>query len=500
MALECSYKDIEWCNSTFHKSDECYCDGNIIVPDSMEDIAKILSVKAYPSITDTRTEAGRIALSGQVRFNVLYIGEESSRICSLTITSPFSHVINAPNVTDDNISTASVDCFTTTHSLINSRRMKATASIRFCATSYKNSRMKALCDASGAQTVKKETSLSAAKVICTKNIVVTASSDLPAGKEAIETILRHDAHIADSDFKILNNKAIVKGNILASILYLSGDNIIDASVTVPFTEVVEAEGLAPSYETTLNLAVSDCSIKPDTDLSGDYKMLDCDFVLTAQILSFTKETVTTVSDLYLPGGSIKTDSGSLSATTLAADMHEEEFFKDTITLPSDLPALYRIVALDHNLTDFTLSDSTLSATAEITILYLSGENRTSVNTYTAKVPVTHQFASHSPIKATSKLKHIGYAITGEKSLEVRLGIDFAFSEAASSDFNVFTLCEEAPYTPEKRPSIVVSFVSPGDTLWDIAKKYNIAVSHLASANALDENALLTVGEKLIIPR
>lgn len=45
---------------------------------------------------------------------------------------------------------------------------------------------------------------------------------------------------------------------------------------------------------------------------------------------------------------------------------------------------------------------------------------------------------------------------------------------------------------------IVYVVVPGDSLWSIAKKYNITVDELKSYNQLNSN-LLTIGQELIIP-
>ena len=45
---------------------------------------------------------------------------------------------------------------------------------------------------------------------------------------------------------------------------------------------------------------------------------------------------------------------------------------------------------------------------------------------------------------------------------------------------------------------VIYIVKSGDTLWNIAKKYNISVDELKSANKLTNN-MLSIGQKLVIP-
>ncbi len=500
MSLDYSYKDIEWCQGLFHKSDECFCDANIIVPDSMDDIAKTICVKAIPSVSDSKCENGKITVNGQVKITLLYIGEnESGKIFTLSTSQPFSHVINAPEVTGEHLSLVTVCCCSVNHSLVNSRRLKLTASLRFLASSYKNNRAKILGNVTGAEFISGEKSFICARTICTKSIIITDNIDIGAGKAPITTILKHNVRIADSDFKPLNNKVIAKGNIALSLLYSSEGTLSDAAVTIPFTEVLEAEGVSPSAITKVSPFVADCEIRPDTDLSGEYKMLEVNIVLTCHITAFTKEKVTAVTDLYLPGGALNKTVLPVTITDSIEEITQEEFFKDSITLPPTLPPISRIVDIECHIGDTTLSAPVASANAEITLLYLSPAT-SSLNTYTAKIPLTHNCALENVKNPRFTLNHIGYAITGDNALEVRLSANFTAICDKAEQIDIINDCVEEKYTPPHRSSVIVSFVNPGDSLWSIAKKYNIPLSSLASANAIDKNAILTVGEKLIIPR
>lgn len=500
MSIEYSYKDIEWCQGIFNKSNECFCDCNIIVPDSMDDVAKIISVKALPSVSDSKCENGKISLNGQVKITVLYIGEnENGKIFSLSVNQSFSHTILSSDITSDFIPLITPISCNVNYSLVNSRRLKATAAIRFCASCYKNNRIKALSSVTGAEQVLSEKTFTSARCICTKSIIISDNVEVGAGKPPISSILKSTAKISDYEFKPLNNKIIVKGNLSLSVLYCAEDILTDSTITIPFTEVVEVEGVSQSCNTNLHLAIADCEVRPDTDLSGEYKMLDVNIVLSASVTAFTQENVCVVNDLYLPGGALNQTSTPISFQTSVNELSQDEFFKESLTLPPTAAPISRVVDIECRIADIALSDSIMSANIELTLLYLSSET-SSINTYTAKLPVTRKFDLNSPQILLCDLKHIGYAITGDNSLELRLNIKFTFLDSKEEKINIISDCTEEKYIPPHRSSVIVSFVNSGDTLWSIAKKYNISLSKLASANAMDENAILTIGEKLIIPR
>ena len=60
--------------------------------------------------------------------------------------------------------------------------------------------------------------------------------------------------------------------------------------------------------------------------------------------------------------------------------------------------------------------------------------------------------------------------------------------------------KEAEYTPGQRPSVIVSCVHSGRTLWDIAKEYLVSPEDILAANALENESELNNGAALIIPK
>ncbi|MGM9550978.1 MAG: SPOCS domain-containing protein [Clostridia bacterium] len=499
--MECSYKEMEYSNVCFCESDNCFCDTSLIVPDSKNDIAKIINVKATACITNSKAEEGRIQISGTVKFNILYIGESDNvPLCAMEQTVPFSHVLMSENVTSDFVTVSSIGTVTPGFTLINSRKIKVNANIRLFAKAYRHNRINILTNAENAQTRTTDVTFDCAKVICKKNVSVISSADIPAGKNAISSILRHSERITDSEYKVLNNKTIIKGNILLSLLYLSDSEICECAISLPFTEVVEAEGLSPNYETQVKISIDDCDVSADTDLSGEYKMIDATTILSVSIVSFMKTSVPIVTDIYLPRGGIKTEKTAVTPSFTAEKTNEEEYIKENITINNLNFPQSRIVDLFIQPGSPTFENEDLSVVTipiEVTVLYTL-EN--SLNSHTAKIQATHKFSNPTTGNVTAELNHSSYTISGNNGIEVRLSLNLSASSFNQNQIQVYSFCEEMPYTMPKRASVIISFVRAGDTLWDIAKAYNIPLSDLAMANALKEDAILTVGQKLLIPR
>lgn len=49
-------------------------------------------------------------------------------------------------------------------------------------------------------------------------------------------------------------------------------------------------------------------------------------------------------------------------------------------------------------------------------------------------------------------------------------------------------------------SMIIYFVKPGDSLWEIAKKFKSTISDIVRMNGIKDENMINVGEKLYIPR
>jgi LysM repeat protein len=50
------------------------------------------------------------------------------------------------------------------------------------------------------------------------------------------------------------------------------------------------------------------------------------------------------------------------------------------------------------------------------------------------------------------------------------------------------------------PSLIFRVVQSGESLWDIAKNYNLSINYLKELNDLSEDQALEAGTKIIIAR
>jgi len=98
------------------------------------------------------------------------------------------------------------------------------------------------------------------------------------------------------------------------------------------------------------------------------------------------------------------------------------------------------------------------------------------------------------------LEKLEVGLLGNNAMDVNAVLSFhalAFEEEA---VDVITECELEEFDKNdeaRRPGIVVYVVKPGDTLWNIGKKYYVSAENLMKWNELESDEIRP-GQKILI--
>ena len=223
---------------------QAYCEGDIIVPDTKPDIAKILQVSANVVIQNKHCAYDRVSVDGKCDISILYISEHNT-VCSINNVQSFSHVIDAKGVLENMDAEIEADLQSVDYFVTNSRKLnvKMLIAIDVNATNCIN---RDLCVGvsgdSNVQMLKKNIMPFNRVYKGTQQFTIKECLELPAGKPDIDTILKSEMRLNTSDVKVLNDKIIVDGNAFLSVIYLDANDqtrIHYVEYEVPFSEILD---------------------------------------------------------------------------------------------------------------------------------------------------------------------------------------------------------------------------------------------------------------------
>lgn len=487
---------------------------DIIVPDIKSDMAKILQVDSCAMVENVVTESGAADISGKISLNILYVPEGDTKpVCSIDSALPFTTRIENSRIQSGAKCISSADVCHVEFSMINSRKLSVKIVVELDTRCIHESSSELVCDATADGGIEKSTDVfSIYNLVYAghSRISVSETLDFPSSKPGAICALKTDAKIADKEIRLITGKIVVKGNINVCTLYVSTDNSLEfCEHEIPFTEVLEAEGVSEDCMCDIDLSICDTSfaLRPDSD--GDMRLIDIGLIIDADINVTQNTNMSALGDCFCPKHNLVCESKPFRIDTLVGCGKAQEALRKVTTFPENAPELVSVYNL---ITKPYISSVTpqngkvlIGGTVDCYILYLSASNTAPASTQKTQIdfeiPVEIAGTDEScDCDVKIDIAHQSYNITMTGEVEVRVSVIACAKSIRKEDVNLITnayIDEDVP--PERKKGIVIYFVQPGDTLWKIAKKYRVPVDLIASINRLENPDVIDIGQRLLIP-
>lgn len=492
------------CRTKNNFSAEC----DVIVPDTKPDIQKVLQLSARPKVTSCETRNGHVIVSGSICFDILYLADNEEKcVTSITSSCEFSNLVRDSNIGESMLTFADVDVSDLICNVANCRKLSLKAQMCMNMRIYSCCNLDIISDIEGACT--KKTVLTS-DVICAHaqdTAVITDSFSLAPDKAPIVEILKSDAFVTESSLKVIDDKAILKGVMRITILYCSESAIEYAQTEISFANVLEAAGIRDDMNCEHSVKLTDISVIPGVDTDGRQCVIDISTQIAMRVIARCTMTVDCVEDAYLPHGALECKTSPVSVESVETVINRDADFREKVKLPETVPPIetvYQVIA--RPFTESCVSEGgklRVSGYTEIYLLYLSSDKNAPACSHKTNIDFSVECDSPgcmlTPV-ASCRLRNISYTINDESTVELRGSVDVEVQCIRTTDADIIYDAAPSEYTPVPRPSVIVSCVHSGRTLWDIAKEYRVSPADILAANALESEAQLHSGAALIIPK
>lgn len=508
MEINIKNETLPLCSGVCRTKNNFISECDVIVPDSKPDILKVLQLSARPKVTSCETRSGHVIISGSITYDILYLADSQEKcVKSITTSCEFSNMVRDNSVSEAMLTFADVDVRELNCNVANCRKLSLRASLCLNLRVYSTHRIDVISDIDGACTQKTELS---SGVICAHaqdTTLITDSFSLSSGKAPIEEILKSDAEIIDSSLKVIDDKAIFKGNMRVTVLYLSQESLEYAQTEISFAHVLETDGIRENMDCEHIVKLLDISASCSPNDEGVNCIIDISTQIFMRVIARCTTTISCVTDAYLPHGNLDIKSTPISVDSVETVINRDVDFREKVILPDTLPpigSIYQVVARPFTESCITEGNSLkVSGYTEVYILYLSEDTSAPACSYKTNVDFSvvcdSPGCSITPV-ASCKLRNISYTINAENSIEIRGSIDVNVQCIRTVEADIIYSAQVGEYTPVQRPSIIVSCVCPGWSLWDIAKEYGVNQRDILLANALSSENEIESGMALIIPK
>ena len=489
---------------------------DIIVPDILPDIARILKTSVTSYIPEATVTGDSITITGSAIINIIYM-DDNAHIHAINSNQSYSKNLDAPNTNGEQLYVTPNDTILESleTSLINSRKFSVKALLTLSAKLFSLSEITIPVDVPDTEDFEvKHTAIKSYSFFDTKmhDFSHKEAFEIPTNLAPVDEILHIEPTGKITEYKPAGDKLVVKGEFKFCILYISETDdpkIEHCCFTAPFTHVIDIPDLGDDAFFDISCAIKNLSHSLREDSDGDLRtlILEISAVVLSHISATTKGDV--ITDIYAVNANTAIESKSVIYNELQGALNSQISINESIAPGSAHPIPKAILWSYPSLTigDTIIDGDMITTTGNMDILitYLSDDDSSPIASYKASILFEGmQTAANITAKSTADVKCTitdlsvipianGFNVSANIENNVRI-----ISKKTLDYVDAVTTSEQKEATSKRHYSVKVYFVQKGDTLWDIAKRYRKKVSDIVSLNKIENPDLIKPGQQIII--
>lgn len=466
------------------------------LPEYYCDVVKVLKCTVNPVIVSTQVSGDRIIIEGSAKFCFMFLGEDN-QVYSYESSYPFSKNTEIRDL-DEQYSVV-VDARTDYVSCRASgkRQITGNATISVSLKVYRVRSMEIVTDCSikGIQMKKKEICPYSFMKVEQKGFTVNDTCEIQKTGGGIKRIVKSDTNAFITDVKTINGKMMISGEMQVKSLAVTNDDcdIVAVTCIIPFSQIFELGCVNEN-------SICDVSVKVnsvDAELQGsENTAIAYNIKATALITIGEVKCIEAVSDAYSTAKATETKQLSGNLKVIKSRGTEPYVFKSEAAV-ADLE-IGRIIDISVvGLKKSVRTDGSKAfvyGSVEIGMLYAYSDGRINY----AEKSVSFEYEKDTGLRAgsfecdanaeVSGVSH-NHASADKLELKVELSISLTVLEIEMVDV-LSDIIETGDSDAKHKPaSLVIYFSDPGESIWDIARKYNTTVEKIAVENSLTDDVM-----------
>ncbi len=517
MSVELIREPITLDEMTKRESVQVIKERDIIVPDGKPDMQRILQLDGKINIDQMDVSQDRILYRGKVDVLVLYT-TENNETCVYTMKGniPLEDFVIMDGVDKDQRVDFEYNIEHMSYNILNERKLnvKAIIGINAAATKSKQTTIITGIDTDyPVQTKKADIEVVTLGTEKEDKVIVREDLTVMQSKPSIGEILKSCIQIQEEQVKRTDSELMYNGILDVCTLYKAGggeDNVEIINHRVPFEGRVDLpkEDAEVFWDCTLSAAPSYMQVAPDYD--GEDRVIESEFIVTAKYYKFNKMGQSTVSDLYCPGKKVETQDKMLEYMNLFNRAHLSVPKKEAIAIEEFIPDNNEVfsVSVRPTVEEKVVSGDklTIKGVLDIKVIYISKEVGNVIDTAVNIIP----FSQDMEIKGIQNkmmivprvmAKDVKVYSQGKKEVVLEYILDTVAEVYTKNNLSILeeiTLEDMTKEELDKYPSMTVYQIKKGDTLWELAKRFNTSVKDIQEINDVDLSDMLHPGQKIII--
>ena len=485
------------------------------VPDARPDVGRMIQKKGSVQIRKVNVSDDRVMLSGEIQFCLLYVADDENRgISSLEGQLPIEETMRLDGVRDGDKIRLNWDVEDLAIRLIHPRKLNIQAMVSFVADVQEQKTLLLPVGAEGADSMSfymKEKNILGICVHRKDTLRLREEIVLPANKQDVEKILWQDIQVRGLKLRCGEGEILYKGEMFVFLLYAGED---PSSPPEWIEEIVPVSGsldcekcetdMLPNIE--VRMAQSQITVKPDAN--GEERMLTAEAVMDVDLRLEKERHFSILMDAYDPTRECTPVSREEAAEYLMIKNEAKCRIGDR---QSTGEAQGKILQVCHSDGSVRVDECRIvpggleeEGILQVRILYIVSDDNMPFYAMEAVMPFLQRIevpGMHEQVRYElhTDLEQLSTTMADSHEIEIKATINCSALVLGRQTLELLQDIRIKPLDPAKirdLPGIVCCRIQPGDTLWELAKKYYTTVEDIRMLNGLETDP--KVGQTVVL--
>ena len=492
----------------FNETLEIAVDSDFTLPDYCPDISKIFKCQAVPRVAAKSINGRTVTVEGCVAITLIYADKEG-RLSSFEYQYPFSKSFDTiGECTGANICTKIrteyINCRAYT-----GRKVDIHGACSLSVKLFKRKVSDVVSDYDDCNIELKKGFTAATVPMGYEEKYLSIEEEIRIGdtNPIIGSLLRSDANAIVRETKIINDKAVVKGDMSVCLIYCpeGGGTPQSIKTVIPFSQIIEMEGITELCKCDTTCQVAFLDVKPRANAGGENRI----FQLNAKILlcceAYCSNDIAVVFDAFSRKFEADIVRNKMTFQKIIHNISETYHAKQNIELDNSITSVIDIWSnVQSSSAKFEEGNMNIMITLNVGMIVINDKDNAE---YLEKsIDLKYKY----PIENTLNIPYCepqievsscNYTIISDTSLEIRADLNITAGVYEKNDVSLIsemTLDEEKPISANRKGAMTIYFLKNDECVWDIARIYNASVEEIMRINELDSEKL-AAGSMILVP-
>ncbi len=464
-------------------------EGEVTLPGGLREETHVLAAHAMAVAEGTEAMQDRATVSGRVVFHVLYTQGDPQKVNAIEAAADFTHLCDLPGVQPRAAVLAIVHPEHVEARAANGR-MSMRAQLRIDLRGMLDGPMDAVNGVEGTDDVEVRTEEATLRRIVAQGsgeTLLREEFDLPEGLQITDTLYA-TAYPMLTEVSGGLGRIGLTGQVTLEAVHASslpGRPVVITRHSIPVAHSVEIAG----EDGTLldgRMMVKDVAVASQ-DMGDGERTLRAEVLLGLQVWADREETISVMADAYTTqGDDLRLTSRTIEYRSGSEHCQTAESARAMLLLPDSAPpvrsVLMALVTPAASSVEQTGGRMTVSGSLLVTLIYMTDDSDAPVSVHQEE-PFRVTFAAQAGEDAMLSLSAAEVEASAITSDRVELRYILRMHADGTQKRPLRLVTDAQPVAAEKpTEDIVLYFTQPGETLWDIARRYRLPVESVRALN------------------